>query len=164
MEETINQILLKPRFKIYLDQDAETLLAHLKEQLEKKDCAFEGTISNDHLFIDIPKHRQQVWSPHLEMVVEKAEKGSLVRGFFGPQPGIWTFFIFLHFVTAISFFIFFALAYANHVTHHKTGIWLSLMGLMVFVWIFLYFLGHMGKIKAKNQMKELRTFLKKNIE
>ena len=164
MENTINEIILKPRFKIFLEQDNESVLKKLIEILQSKNCDYICKISNDHIFIDLPSNKQKIWSPQLELVIEKAQKGSVIRGLFAPKPSVWTLFIFLHFVTAISFFIFFALAYANYAAGNDNKFWVFFMGLMVFLWFFLYFLGQLGKRKAKKQMEELNDFLKISLK
>lgn len=163
-DNALNKILLKPRFKLTLEQEPENVISKFKENLEHQNCEYCSTISQDHIFIDVPKAQQKIWSPQLELVVENSEKGSSIRGLFAPKPGIWTFFIFLHFVVAVGFFIFFALAYANSVAGNETKTWYIMMGLMVFLWFFLYLLGQIGKNKAKNQIRELKHFLRNSLE
>lgn len=164
MEETLNKILLKPRFKVPLKQDKEVVLETFKNQLKEKECKYCSKMGNDHIFIDIPTDQQKIWSPQLELVVENAEEGSVLKGLFAPKPAMWTFFMFLHFITAIGFMIFLALAYANYIAGKETNLWYFMMGLSVFIWFFLYFMGQMGKIKAKKQIEELKAFLINSLE
>ncbi len=164
MEETLNIILLKPRFKVPLKQDKDFVLNTFKNKLKEQDYQYCSKMGNDHIFIDIPIDQQKIWSPQLELVVENAEEGSVLKGLFAPKPSMWTFFMFLHFITAIAFMIFFALAYANFITGKETNLWYFLMGLSVLMWFFLYFLGQMGKLKAKKQIEELKAFLINSLD
>jgi len=164
MDTPINKILLKPRFKILLNQDFDKVLIKFREFLKNQSLEYKCILGDYHFYIDIPKSKQKIWSPQLEIIFEKLDNQCLVRGLFAPKPEIWTFFIFLHFIIAISFFIFFALAYANYIAEHSYGLWLYLMISCVVIWFILYFIGQLGKLKAKSQMMELKQFLKYSLE
>jgi len=160
MSETLNKILLKPRFNIDFEQSKDSILDKFTNKLNQETCAYKKKMSDNHIFIDIPQNKAHLWSPQLSIEVESHEKGSKIRGFFAPKPGIWTFFMFLHFVVAVGFLIFSALAYANYVAKGNYSLWLGLMLFSVLIWFILYFAGQLGKNKAKYQMEELKGFLK----
>jgi len=51
-------------------------------------------------FIKFNQGSQSFWSPqlHLEIVkLDEDEQKSKIYGLFGPNPTLWTFFMFLHF-------------------------------------------------------------------
>lgn len=162
--DTLNKILLKPRFRVELHENPDFIISKFKENLDQNNCEFCSKISNDHIFIDIPDKEQKIWSPQLELVIEESEQGSSIRGLFAPKPTIWTFFIFLHFITAIGFLIFFALFYADNAAGNDPRIWIYGMSAMVFLWFFWYLLGQIGKKKAKIQMEKLKRFLINSLE
>jgi hypothetical protein len=164
MEESLNKILLKPRFKCHVSHEPDEILQIFKDNLNNPDCKYCGKISKGHIFIDIPNEEQKIWSPQLEVVVEKEGTQTTIKGLFAPKPTFWTFFIFLHFVLGVGFFIFLALAYANSVAGNDSTLWYYGMGSMIILWILLYVLGQYGKMKAKVQMEDLRNFLRKSLE
>lgn len=164
MEETLNKVLLKPRFKIEVQQQKDFIIQQFKDNLNQPDCKYCSKMGNDHIFIDLPKEEQKLWTPQLEVVVEQKENGSLIRGLFAPKPSMWTFFIFLHFVDAIAFLIFFALYYANKVSGGETQLWVFAMVFCVVAWIMLYLLGQIGKKKSEKQIQDLKHFLKNTLK
>ncbi len=160
MSEKLNKILLKPRFYIELEQSKTNVLKKFTTKLNQDSCSYSKKKSGNHIYINMPESKTHIWSPQLSIEVENMDKGSRIRGFFAPKPGIWTFFMFLHFVVGIGFMIFAALAYANYIIHSNYKFWLSMMLLAVVAWFSLYFIGQLGKAKAKTQMEELKVFLK----
>lgn len=163
MHETLNKILLKPRFSIEVQQPKDFIIEKFKDNLNQADCKYCSKMGNDHIFIDLPKEEQKIWSPQLEVVIEAKKEGSVIRGLFAPKPSMWTLFIFLHFVDAIAFLIFFALYYAHKVSDKETNIWIIAMLACVIVWIALYLLGQLGKKKSTQQIQDLKQFLIKTL-
>ncbi|MEM9681127.1 MAG: GTP-binding protein, partial [Bacteroidota bacterium] len=98
-----NDIVLRPRFKVNFNSDNETLLSHF-ERTKDTQSDFIITRVDDHVFIRLPKHEQHFWSPQLHLEIMDKENGtSTLYGLFGPNPTVWTMFIFMHFVVAAFF-------------------------------------------------------------
>ena len=108
-----NDILLRPRFKIELNQNNENALKTFENT---KDSQKEFIVSrvDNHVFIRIPKKRDHFWSPQLHIEIEEINNNSSeVKGLFGPKSTVWTMFMFFHFVV-VSLFIGFGIwAYTN---------------------------------------------------
>ncbi len=156
---TTNTIVLRPRFKMELQHSNETVL----KAFELSKTAQKDFIVNridDHVFIKFPKHKQTFWSPQLHLEInETSNKSSLIYGLFGPNPTVWTFFMFLHFMVAGLFIAFSIWAYTNWALKSSYAIQVSLMLFMVIVWFALYFAGSIGKASNKNEMLELHDFM-----
>ena len=57
---------------------------------------------DDHVFIKFPKDKQHFWSPQLHLEINKVDdNSSTLHGLFGPNPTVWTLFMFLHFLRLI---------------------------------------------------------------
>jgi hypothetical protein len=122
------------------------------------------SLVDDHVFIKIPKHDQHFWSPQLHIEMESTGEGkSLLHGFFGPNPTVWTLFIFLHVIVATLFLGFGIWAYTNHTLQNTYGFQMGVMLLLVLLWIGLYFGGRIGKATGKKQMNELYQFMKETL-
>jgi hypothetical protein len=156
---TTNDIVLRPRFKLALNTDNETLLKTF--ELEKKSQSdFIINRIDDHVFIKFPKEKQHFWSPQLHLEINKIDKNSSqLYGLFGPNPTVWTLFMFLHFMVAGLFIAFGIWAYVNWSLKTTYAIQTSLMALMVVIWIALYFAGSIGKSSSKKEMHELHDFM-----
>ncbi|NQX77586.1 GTP-binding protein [Gilvibacter sp.] len=151
-------IVLRPRFKLSLDQSAEKLLAAFKAASDPS--GFITTQVDAHVFIKIPKARQQYWSPQLDLVINPLDnKTSEIRGLFGPSSTVWTLFMFLHFIVAVLFLSCGVWAYFNYALDESIALPIALMLLMVLAWFSLYFIGRMGKATGRGQMLELHKFM-----
>ena len=155
---TTNDIILRPRFKIVLNEHHESILNRFQDS-KKKQSEYIVSRIDDHVFIKFPKKKQHFWSPQLHLEINDVDENSCVlHGLFGPNPTVWTFFMFIHFLVAGLFIAFGIWAYTNWTLKTSFALQISLMILMVLIWIGLYVAGSIGKATSKNEMLELRTF------
>lgn len=158
-----NEIVLRPRFKIELNQSNESAL----NAFEAKKTTQSDFIINrvdDHVFIRIPKEKQHFWSPQLHLEINEIDENtSMLHGLFGPNPTVWTMFMFFHFLVAVLFIGFGAWAYSNWSLEVSYGLQIGIMILMVALWFVLYFTGRLGKKTGKPEMHLLYNFMKKNL-
>ena len=161
---TTNTIVLRPRFKIELPYNNETVLKGFEIAKSSQKEYIVNRI-DDHVFIKFPKQKQHFWSPQLHLEINEVdEKSSLLHGLFGPNPTVWTFFMFLHFMVAGLFIAFSIWAYTNWALKSSYALQVSLMLFMVIVWFVLYFAGSIGKTSSKNEMLELQEFMNKVLK
>lgn len=155
-----NDIVLRPRFKIELDQNNEKLLKAF-EDTKKTQSEFIISRIDDHVFIKLPKEKQHFWSPqlHLEINNEPDSKSSILHGLFGPNPTVWTMFMFLHFLVACLLIGFGIWAYTSWSLGNDYAIQIFITLLMVVLWFALYFGGRIGKATGTDQMHELHEFM-----
>ena len=159
-----NEVVLRPRFKIELNQDNESALDAFDE-VKKVQNDFVISRVDDHVFIRLPKEKQHFWSPQLHLEINKVDdKSCLLHGLFGPNPTVWTLFMFLHFFVAVVFIGFGAWAYANWSLENSYGIQIGVMVFMVVLWFVLYFAGRMGKSTGKDEMHLLHDFMNKTLK
>ncbi|WP_372753532.1 GTP-binding protein [Mariniflexile sp.] len=161
---TTNDIILRPRFKIELALDNESVLQLFKNSKNTQSEFIVSTI-DDHVFIKFPKHKQHFWSPQLHLEINAIDnKSSILHGLFGPNPTVWTFFMFIHFLVAGLFIAFGIWAYTNWALNSGYAIQITLMLFMVIAWFALYVAGSIGKATSKNEMLELRNFMNSVLE
>jgi hypothetical protein len=159
-----NDIILRPRFKLELDRNNEEVLK-VFEDAKNAQKEFIVTRVDDHVFIKIPKAEQHFWSPQLHLeIMEVDKKNSRLFGLFGPNPTVWTMFMFLHFVVAGIFIGFAIWAYTNWSLGNDFAIQLFVALFMVVIWFALYFGGRVGKATGKDQMVLLHRFMNKMLE
>lgn len=159
-----HEIVLRPRFKIELTEDKETLLKKFDLQTSNS-VPFVVTRVDNHVFIKLPERDQHFWSPQLHLEINSFKKNtSTINGLFGPKPSVWTMFMFAHFMVLCVFLVFGVWAYANFSLKKSFSIQLVVMGLMTLTWFVLYFAGRTGKTKGKDEMTALNNFMKNIIE
>lgn len=155
-----NEIILRPRFQLELPDSKEVILAAFESSVKKP---FLVQRSDDHIFIKFNTENTSFWSPQLHLEInelqENEQKGSKLYGVFGPNPTLWTFFMFLHFGVATVFIILGIWAYSSAALDRSYGIQLGLMGFMLVLWFVLYAFGRAGRHKGKPQMHQLHNFM-----
>lgn len=154
-----NEIVLRPRFQDVLNQPATDLLQKM-EQAEQPPFLIKRL--DDHVFIRFREAERHFWSPQLQLEIleEEGTEGCRVYGLFGPNPTLWTFFMFLHFGVATLFIILGMLAYSTASLGKPYGLLVGAMVAMVILWFVLYAFGRAGRAKGRPQMHELHQFYK----
>lgn len=161
--ELTNEIVLRPRFKFDVEAPNEKLLKGFEDQ-KTQQSDFILTRLDDHVFIRFPKEKQHYWSPQLHLEINKKDVNSAtVHGLFGPNPTIWTMFMFLHFVVAGLFIAFGIWTYTNLSLNASYAIPLFLTLFTIVIWFGLYFTGRIGKTKGKPDMYKLHTFMRDTL-
>lgn len=162
-EQRNSEIFLRPRFSIQLERRKEHVLTQFKEALNLNTTKLRGTFVDDHIFISVPKKEEHFWSPQLQLeLLETSDNKTTIKGLFGPKPQVWTLFMFVHFIVGISFLGFLVLLFTR-ISLDETIVFPIVMLLFLpLLWIFLYFLGKIGKETGKDQMKILHDFVVRN--
>jgi len=154
-----NDIILRPRFKIELDKNNQEVL-NVFEDAKNTQKNFIVSRIDDHVFIKIPKADQHFWSPQLHLEIMEVDKNSSrLFGLFGPNPTVWTMFMFFHFIVAGLFIGFSIWAYTNWTLKTDFAIQLFVALLMIVLWAALYFGGRLGKATGRDQMVLLHNFM-----
>lgn len=154
-----NDIVLRPRFKLNIGRYNQSILSDFRNA-KTTQSNFIVTRIDEHVFIKYPKSQQTFWSPQLHLEINEVdENNSIIHGLFGPNPTVWTMFMFLHFMVAGVFIAFGIWAYTNWSLEKSYAIQLSLVILMIVVWIALYFAGSIGKASSKQEMHALNDFM-----
>lgn len=157
MSDLTNEIVLRPRFKINLQTSIEQLQQAFDESPKDK---FSVKRLDEHVYIRFKKAETDFWSPQLHIELTSFEKGvSTLHGVFGPNPTLWTFFMFLHFGVGTLFVILGIFAYSKYSLGNDITFWLVGMVFLVVIWFALYAFGRMGKSKGRPQMNQLKAFL-----
>lgn len=156
MSDLANEIILRPRFEIKLFANPEVL----KKAFDvKPKHPFLLKRVDEHVYIRFKKEKTNFWSPQLHLEISSFSEGkSSINGIFGPNPTLWTFFMFLHFGVATLFLILGVFAYSKYSLGHDITLWIVGMLFLVLLWLSFYAFGRMGKAKGKPQMEELRRY------
>ncbi len=154
-----NEVVLRPRFKIELEQDNEAVLRDFENtKTAQKD--FVVTRVDDHIYLKIPKDKQHFWSPQLHLEIMKVDDGHCrLFGLFGPNPTVWTMFMFFHFLVVGLFIAFGIWTYTNWSLGNDYAIQLFMMLFMIVIWAALYYGGRIGKATGKDEMYALHNFM-----
>lgn len=158
MKTITNELALRPRFQLRLDKSKEEVLRSFENV---QNTPFIASRIDDHVFLRFNRKESHLWTPQLHLeFVEESDLSCTIHGLFGPNPTLWTMFMFLHFGVATLFIGMGAWAYSNLSLHKPIGLQLAMMVLLIVLWFVLYFVGRAGKRKGRPQMEALDTFMK----
>ncbi|PZU90792.1 MAG: hypothetical protein DI529_02255 [Chryseobacterium sp.] len=159
MNETLNNIRNRPRFKLCTDLSPEEYESNLKSYLEANKSKFYGNINKEVATIFVKTPEENYWKPNLAIRIEKEEETTVIRGIFGPSPAVWTFFMFLYFLFIVSWMTFFTLFYVEKQINTNNYPWALPCSFVTLGFIALtYIAARFGQLKAKEEMGELRKF------
>lgn len=160
----LNDVVLRPRFKIELNKKSQSVLSAFEVKKQNQNQFIVSRV-DDHIFIKLPKNKQQFWSPQLHLEINETEDNkSMLYGLFGPSPTVWTLFIFLHFAVAGLFIAFAIWAYSNWALKEAYNLQIWGMVFMLILWIVLYISGRVSKTSNQQEMQDLHHFMTTVLE
>lgn len=159
-----NEVVLRPRFKMAVDQTHAEIIEKFK-YVKTNSEGFKVTTVDAHIFLRLPKNEQTFWSPQLHLeLFERQENQSEIRGFFGPNPTIWTMFMFFHVAIGMLFLVDMVWLFSNINLKNPVGLQIRIGLGLILIWIVLYIGGTIGKKKGKPGMQSLYAFMLRTIE
>lgn len=158
--QELNETILRPRFSFEIDQPNENALS-LFENSKKSQSKFIVSRTGNHVFIRVPKARQQITSPQLHLeIIPISDHKSIVKGLFGPSPTIWTLFMFLHFIIAVLGLAFCVWIYTKWSLGRSFDLQIVSLVILFFAWLTLYVIGQSNKKKSIPEMLEQHHFMR----
>lgn len=160
-----HEIRLRLRFYKDVDDSIENVQQKFELYSKKELTDFIINVHENHIWFYVVGIKKRFWSPHLHLQLEpKTENETHIRGLFGPDQTLWTFFMFLHFIVAGVFTIFAMIAYSNYTLKQPVFMDVMVMIAMVLVWFLLYFIARQIRRKGNGQMNEMEHLFLEIIE
>ena len=158
----MTSIKLRPRFKYHSQHEPAEIQARVKDHLSTDDRCI-GTVIDGYVVLKIAPEDYHYWSPQLSLTLEEDEKGSLVRGLYGPNPNVWVLFIFGY--GSISFMALFAciIGFSRWSLGMDAPI-LWIFPILGAVALGLYITGQLGQKFGAAQLFTLHHFLEEALE
>ncbi len=163
--EIENQIQLRPRFEKIVAKSVPAILDKIQKiSPDLKPDIYINTL-DDHIWISIGKEFKKVYTPQLHLELEDLQNGETkIKGVYSPDPGLWTMFMFLHFVIAGIFIIFGVIAYSNWSLNQPFRIHLAVIILLIIAWFSLYFTARANRKKGMPQARKLEKVMEDIFE
>lgn len=155
---------LRLRFYKVCKKSIERIKNEFEELKTTVEPNYKIKILDNHIWLSIGVFDREKYSPQLHLELEEMEDGNTaINGLYGPDPVLWTFFMFMHFIVAGIFIIFSIIAYSKYNLHQKFALEIIIMLTMVVFWFTLYFLARYNRKKGIPQMKKLEELMEKVI-
>lgn len=162
--EINHSLHLRPRFEFFTNQSIEEIKKNLDVLKISHEPEYKIKMTGNYVHLGIGILNREYWSPNLQLELESYEDSRThVRGVFGPDPVLWTLFMFLHFVIAGIFLIFGVIVYSKWNLGNSFKFDLVVMLIMTNFWFLLYFVARLNRKKGIPQTEELKKLLVKAI-
>ncbi|NHN28008.1 hypothetical protein FIA58_020210 [Flavobacterium jejuense] len=155
---------LRLRFYTVAEKSLDTILKEFEVLKSEIEPDYKVKILDNHIWLSLGILKREKYSPHLHLHLEPMEDGNTaINGLYGPDPVLWTFFIFLHFLVGVIFFIASISAYTKVKLHQNYTIEIIIIALMVFLWFLLYYIARKNRRKGIPEMNQLQTIMERII-
>lgn len=163
--EIETQFHLRPRFELFSEIPLETLKERFQKNKEDLEPDYKLKVIGNYIYLGIGLTAREIWSPNLQLELEDYEDGRThIRGVFGPDPVLWTLFMFLHFVVAGIFMIFGVIAYSKYNLNQPYLFDLVVMFIMTNIWFLLYYIARYNRSRGIDQAKSLENIMLEVLE
>lgn len=154
---------IRPRFRFTTKSSAEQIKKEMQEKLKTTHESFTFKSVQGHFIVRIKGGEKHYWSPHLHIVFEKLPDGdTLIRGLYGPNPNVWTFFALFYGSVILS--ILFVAIYEG--CQYSLGIITSFswaIPTLIGIGLFLYLVSQIGQKLGAEQTFALHHFLEDSL-
>lgn len=158
VNETLEALRLRPRFKYIVHNSADESLKMLRRHFDESTYKFRGQFVDEYISIFVNPADDHFWSPTVSLTILQHNKGSVIKRMFGPKPNVWTLFALLRLAMITSAFFLIIIGLAQMFLEHEP---VALYGLIpvfllaVVVWI----AGRVGQERGKEQMGLLKNYV-----
>lgn len=154
----MDSLKLRPRYKFESSKSVAEIMDAFLLKLRKNSEYVEGSTLMNHAYLKIKPKYQHYWSPEIHITVEETETGSLIRAVAGPEPKIWTMFMFFYSVVIVLFIFGSALGVSQWLLGIKAP-WLWSMPASVFAWLLILGAAKYGQTKGNKQLRILYNYM-----
>ncbi len=155
---------IRPRFQLVSRFSLNELIQKITLAIHEDNAPCKARIVHDHIVFFFPTEQQHYWSPQLSLSIEENdhEKGSIIRGLYGPRPAVWTMFVFFYssIALAILFISIFGLSY---ISLGKTPHVFWLLPVLLIILLSLFRVSSLGKKMGEAEIITLHKFLESCI-
>jgi len=148
--------IIRPRFKVEIQDSSEDLAERIKLGLKKSDAPCQGKVIKGHALLYLPESERHYWSPQLTLAFPDNE--DTLRGLYGPRPAVWTMFIFFYAVLGFATIVI-SMVGLSYLSLDKPAGILWFVPLLIIAFFTLYAVAYSGKKRGKEQMSILHDFV-----
>lgn len=154
---------IRPRFKLQVNFGIDKVQSKIEKSLNKAENQCNANINNTFITLSLPEKDIQYWSPQLRLMMEENEKGTLIRGLYGPKPSIWALFFYCY--AAIGILAFFGGLYGLvQLSLDMPAPILWLLPVLAICAVLLYLFSQTGQKIGAQQMFTLHSFFESAIQ
>lgn len=154
---------LRPRIKLISNLDEDEIISRIKNKINDQNNKCTGWAKEGYALICAPETERHIWTPQLNLQLEKAEEGTEIRGVIGPSASVWTAFAFTF--SILGFIAFIALFWGLSrlsLDYSADILWIVPLAMLLIFGV--YMLARVGQQLSKDQVKHLKEFIELAIK
>jgi hypothetical protein len=140
----------------------ESFKETLANSLSNTEQPVKGEIGASYILVKIKEEERHFWSPQLSISLEENEKGTIVRGLYGPKPSIWTLFAFSYGAIAVLITFIGIIGLSNMMLKKGIAI-LWTIPVLLLIALVLYIIAQFGQKVGNQQTFILHHFMEDSI-
>ena len=152
---------VRPRFKFKSQDTIPAFIDKVRQGLQRDNVECIGKIDSSHISLLIPSKDQHYWSPQLSITFETVDDEVVVRGMYGPNPAVWTMFVFFYGLIAFAIIAISMAGFSQISLGHSAPILWIVPGLII-AFFSLYLVAYFGQKTGEEQMIILHEFLEES--
>ncbi|MEM6316646.1 MAG: hypothetical protein AAF960_03195 [Bacteroidota bacterium] len=153
---------IRPRFRFTHPLPPNQIINDITQALQANATTVKGTVVAPHITLRIPLAERHYWSPQLDLVIEKRDEGSLVRGLFGPSPSVWFMYVFFYSVLGFVSLMVSIIGFSQLNLGLSAKI-LWILPIVLVLFLLTYSTARMGQRLGNAEMKLLYKFAQEAI-
>lgn len=95
---------MQPTFRLNVPLPADQAMIRIRKAIKTPELNQHAVSAGQCIDFKVEESDRRFWSPHLSVQLNDTETGSEAFGRFSPRPEIWTMFMAIYFVAAITIF------------------------------------------------------------
>ncbi|MFK5854681.1 MAG: hypothetical protein QM503_01035 [Bacteroidota bacterium] len=150
-------IQIRPKYSIPTELPPNLIADEVSLMLNESND-INGRIINNNIYLSLTEDNLHYWSPVLNVKINKADNGSLIKGFAGPNPKVWaTFMVF--YGLAIMLLIFGGSLGISQMMLGIDSYWIWSVPVSIVLFAFIFIAAKYGQYLGAEQLLELSNFL-----
>ena len=156
----MTDLSIRPRFKLETSLTESQIKQLFDDQLKNNNThGFIGSMKHGHLILRLPKNKKHFWSPQLDVSFISEENKTILNCLITPEPGIWTFFMFVYILSGFGTLIGLMIGTSQYSLDKETwGYWIAIASALL--GIIFYIVAQTGKRLALDNRKAFYYFIK----
>jgi hypothetical protein len=151
-------VRLRPRFDLVVSLSPDEVMARFRQRIDAGNQPCRLSLLERQVEVSVRAEHQHFWSPFLNMLVYPDEGRTILRGKFGPNVNVWTFFLALYAILSLTGTTGFIAATSQlQIGEAPTGFYLTAACLVLagLVWL----AGQLGQRLAHDQIEHIHAYV-----
>lgn len=86
----------RPKIAYEVPLSPDEVVQRFSAAFENPECPCAGSLGHNEIILHIEAEGRKPWSPYLQLAIGDDAGQTVVRGVMGPQPNLWTAFVFVY--------------------------------------------------------------------